>query len=287
NGNGNGNASTEIKVTDAPIDDASVSGVFVTIADIKVDGKSVAGFSKTTIDLNAYQKGSTKSLGTFNLEGKTYSSITFVLDFNADTGGATPGCYVLANSIKHKLEASANTFTVVKNYTITSGSSNSIVADFDLRKIVTYQSGGSDNYNFATVAEVESSIRISQSNNSGIISGTISDNVSGSAKIVAYAYKKGTYNRSVEMQGQGTSSIEFKNAITSCLVSEGNYQLHFLESGDYEIHFASYKDTNADGKFELQGTLINTTALGIDILSLRLNANATLTANVVVIGLLP
>jgi hypothetical protein len=125
-------------------------------------------------------------------------------------------------------------------------------------------------------------------NKTGTISGTVSDAISGSAKVVAYAYKKGTFNRATEIQGQGTSNIEFKNAVSSALVAgSGSYQLHFLESGDYEVHFASYKDTNADGVFEFKGTLVVTGAGAIDFLNLGVTANATLTANATVVAVLP
>lgn len=281
-------ANTTIKVTDAPFDDASVSGAFVTIADIKLDGQSVQGFSKTTVDIAAYQNGATRSLGNFNLQGRTYNTITFVLDFDTDASGNSPGCYVLAGAVKHKLQSTVNSITVSKNFTLQGGASNSIVADFDLRKIITYQSGGpSDRFDFATAAELESSIRVVAESKAGTISGSLTDAVSGSGKVVAYAYKKGTFNRSVEMQGQGASSIQFKNAVSSAVVSGGSYQLHFLESGDYEVHFASYKDTNADGEFELQGTLVITGAAGINFLNLTVNANVTLTANATVTAVLP
>jgi hypothetical protein len=289
NSGGSGTASTTIKITDAPIDDASVTGAFVTITDIKLDGQSVQGFTKTTVDLMAYANGSTKTLGNFNLAGRTYSSITFVLDFDMDASGNAPGCYVLAGAIKHKLQSTANSITINKNITLVGGASNSIVADFDLRKMVIHQSGGpTDHYDFATAAELQSSVRVVAENNTGTISGTVTDAVSGSGKVVAYVYKKGTFIRSVEMQGQGASSIEFKNAVSSTLVSgTGSYQLHFLESGDYEIYFASYKDTNADGEFELKGTLVATASGGLDLLGLKVNVNGSLKVDVTVTGLLP
>jgi adenosylcobinamide amidohydrolase len=288
NSGGSGTASTAIKITDAPIDDASVSGAFVTITDIKLDGQSVQGFTKTTVDLNAYQNGATRTLGNFSLEGRTYSSITFVLDFDMDASGNAPGCYVLAGAVKHKLQSTANSITISKGITLVGGASNSIVADFDLRKMIIHQSGGpSDHFDFATAAELQSSVRIVAESSTGTISGTVTDAVSGSGKVVAYVYKKGTFNRLVEMQGQGTSSIEFKNAVSSALVSgTGSYQLHFLESGDYEIYFASYKDTNVDGEFELKGTLIATGAGGLDLLGLKVNVNATLKVDVTVTGVL-
>jgi Domain of unknown function (DUF4382) len=285
-----GSATTAIKVTDAPSDDVNVSGTFVTIAEIKVDGQTVQGFTKTTVDLAAYQNGSTKTIGTFNLEGKTYNSITFVLDFDADASGTAPGCYVLTTgNVKHKLSTTSNVITVTKNFTLQSDASNSIVADFDLRKMIVAQAGTpADQYDFATTAELQNDVRVVVETNAGTISGTLTDGVSGSTKVVAYAYKKGTYNRTTEMAGQGSSNVQFKNAVTSALVGAGgSYQLHFLESGDYEVHYASYKDTNADGKFELQGTLVVLAGAGLDILNLQLNLNTTLTMNATATAVLP
>lgn len=285
-----GSASTAIKITDAPSDDVNVSGAFVTISEIKVDGQTVQGFTKTTVDLAAYQNGNTKTIGTFNLEGKTYSNITFVLDFNTDATGNAPGCYVLTTgNVKHKLSTTSNEIIVTKNYTLQSNASNSIVADFDLRKMIVAQTGNpADQYDFATTAELQNDVRLVVGTNSGKISGTLTDNISASGKVVVYAYKKGTYNRTTEMQGQGTSSVQFKNAVTSALVGAGgSYQLNFLEAGDYEIHYASYKDTNADGKFELMGTLVVLASGGLDILNLQLNINATLTMNATATAVLP
>ena len=286
---GSGYAPTAIGVTDAPIDDASVTSAFVTIANIQLDGVNVTGFTKTTVDLEAYQNGSIKSLGNFNLQGKIYNTITFVLDFDMDAAGNSPGCYVVSNGgVKSKLQSTSNIVTVSKSFALTNGISSSLVADFDLRKMIIHQSGGgADHYDFATAAEMSSAVRLVFENASGSISGTLTDNVSGSAKVVAYVYKKGTFNRAMEMQGQGSSNIEFKNAVSSALVNaSGNYQLHFLESGDYEIHFASYKDLNGDGQYELVGTLIVIGAGGIDLLGLTVNANTNITANATATGVL-
>lgn len=290
NNGGTGTAATTIKVTDAPMDDANVTGAFVTITDIKLDGQSVQGFTKTTVDLAAYRNGNTKTLGNFNLDGKTYSNITFVLDYDTDESGNTPGSYVMTTgNVKHKLSSSSNMITVSKNFTLQSNASNSIVADFDLRKMIIAQTGNpADQYDFATTAELQNDIRVVSESNSSTISGTLSDAVSGSVKVVAYLYKKGTYNRTTEMQGQGSSNVQFSNAVSSTLVaSNGAYQFNFLENGDYEVHFASYKDANSDGKLELAGTLIVLAGGGLDILNLLLNTNATLTLNVTASAVLP
>ena len=287
---GSGSASTTFKVTDAAIDDASVNGAFVTITDIKLDGQSVQGFTKTTVDISAYQNGATKTLGTFNLQGKTYSNITFVLDFNTDANGVAPGSYVLTTGgVKHKLQSSSNIITVTKSFALQSSASNSIVADFDLRKMIVHQAGTpTDHFDFATAAELQNDIRIVAESNTGTISGTLTDNISASGKVVAYAYKKGTFNRSVEMQGQGASNVQFQNAVSSSVVAAGGaYQLHFLESGDYEIHYVSYKDTNADGEFEVNGTLVVIAGGGLDLLNLHVASNTTLTLNATATAVLP
>ncbi len=275
---GSGSAATTIKVTDAPFDDVNVTGAFVTISEIKVDGQTVQGFTKTTVYLAAY-----------NLEGKNYSNITFVLDFDTDASGNAPGSYVLTTgNVKHKLTTTSNVITVTKNYTLQAGSANSLVADFDLRKMIVAQAGDpADQYNFATSAELQNSVRVVSESNASTISGTLTDGVSGSAKVVAYAYKKGTFNRATEMTGQGASNIQFSNAVSSDLVSGGSYKLSFLESGEYEVHFASYKDTNADGKLELVGTLVVLTSAEINILNLQLSINAALTLNATATAVLP
>ena len=286
-GGGTGTANTTFKVTDAPIDDASVTGAFVTIADIKLNGQSVSGFTKTTVNLLALQNGSTQSIGNFNLSTGTYGTVTFVLDFDMDASGNTPGSYVMtAGSVKHKLQSTTNVITVTKTLALVASGTNEIVADFDLRKMIVHQAGA-DHYDFVTGAELQNDVRVTVENNT--IAGTLTDNTAtGAGKVVVYAYKKGTFNRATELSGQGASSVQFANAVTSAKVAAGGtYQLHFLESGAYELYFASYQDTNADGEFELQGTLVATAAGGLDLLNLTVGANATLTANVTATAVLP
>lgn len=286
-GGGTGTANTTFKVTDAPIDDASVTGAFVTIADIKLNGQSVSGFTKTTVNLLALQNGSTQSIGNFNLSTGTYGTLTFVLDFDTDASGSTPGSYVMtAGSVKHKLQSTTNVITVTKTLALVASGTNEIVADFDLRKMIVHQAGA-DHYDFVTGAELQNDVRVTVENNT--IAGTLTDNTAtGAGKVVVYAYKKGTFNRATELSGQGASSVQFSNAVTSAKVAAGgSYQLHFLESAAYELYFASYKDTNADGEFELQGTLVATAAGGLDLLNLTVGANATLTANVTATAVLP
>lgn len=286
--NASGSASATIKLTDAPVDDASVTAAFVTISDIKVDGQSVSGFTKTTVDVRALRNGTTRTLGTFNLDSRTYSNISFVLDFDTDASGASPGCYVVTNgTVKHKLQSSSNVITISKNLDISG--STTLVADFDLRKMIIRQGGGgADQYDLATTAELQTAVRVVKEGNTGTISGTLTNSVAGSGKIIAYAYKKGTFNRATEMQASGSGNLRFRNAVSSSEVSaNGQFQLYFLETGDYEIHFANYTDTNSDGQWELSGTLVVLGSAGLDLLNLGVGANITVTANATATAILP
>ncbi|MEJ0031517.1 MAG: hypothetical protein WDO15_14600 [Bacteroidota bacterium] len=55
-----GKGNVQFEITDSPSDDANVRGVFVTVTDIKVDGKSIGGVVKTTVNLKDYTEGATR-----------------------------------------------------------------------------------------------------------------------------------------------------------------------------------------------------------------------------------
>ena len=278
------------EVTDAPFDDAEIQAVFVTVAAIKVDGKAIDNFNgKATFDIASYQRGQTKSLGNTNLQSGTYSNVMLVLDNNTDQSGSSPGCYVLTKSGQKKAIAAASATSEIVlsgQFKSMADQSSTAVMDFDLRKTIVYN--GTSGYKFVSNSEMTNGIRIVQKSESGVIKGTMTDASSTSSeKIVVYAYKKGTYNKATEMQGQGTSSVTFKNAVTSAVASNGSYELHFLEAGEYELHCVSYKDTDKDGKIDIQGEFQAGLLAGLNISSLNVAANATVTANINLTAVLP
>jgi len=298
NDNSNLTGTAQFEITDGPVDDASVKGAFVTVAAIKIDGKEISGFNKQTIDLMAYQQGVTKLLATTKLETGTYSEVTLVLDYMADDNGNSPGCYVLStDNLKHNLQANAN---ASNHITINTGSfevkengTTTVVLDFDLRKAIRYEDApqAGDQYDFVSETEFRSAIRLVAKANTGKVQGTCADNLGfGGDKIVVYAYKKGTFNKQAEMQGQGESNLMFKNATTSAVVNgQGEYTLAFLEDGDYELHFIGYDDKDNDGKLEPKGALKLDllTNIGLTLTNLRVDANTTVSVSVQVIGILP
>jgi hypothetical protein len=277
-----------MEITDGPMEDPSVKAVFVTIAEVKVDGETFSGFSgKKTINLLAYQQGSVAALGLGDLDAGSYENITLVLDAETDATGNSPGCYVqTADNVKHALSATAtHSITVAKHFVVNSGDMTSVVVDFDLRKAIQYQSGGgTDHYDFVGSAELQSAVRVVIKDQTNHLAGTCQNSIVATDKIVAYAYKKGEFTRSIEIQSE--NGVDFKNSVASATVdNNGAFSIAFLESGDYELHFAAYKDNNNDGKLDFQGTLILDGL--IDLGNLRLTTSTTLDLNIMVIGILP
>jgi len=278
---------TSFEVTDAPIDNAEVEAVFVTIANVSVDGKSLEGFTATTINLAALVNGKTEALGNLDLQAKSYSSIVFELDFDKDVNGDAPGCYVeKANGEKDALIATSNKITITDKFEVLANATNVIVIDFDLRKTIKEEKDGlSSDFNFVTMAELTAGIRTVNAELTGKISGSVNDANNTSDKIIVYAYEKGTFNADVETQGKGESEVTFANAVTSAEVKSlsGSYSLDFLEEGEYELIFASYKeDDNSEFYFNALLNVESTT--GLNLGAIEVNSAIQISANVTVTG---
>ncbi|MTI19566.1 DUF4382 domain-containing protein, partial [Fulvivirga sp. RKSG066] len=260
----------------------------------KVDGKTFTGFSgKQTFDLMALQNGNTKVLGNGELDARTYSNITFVLDYEADANGNAPGCYVLtANNEKQKLESSAgSTGELVVNsaYEVKSSTQSRIVADFDLRKAIKYSNDNERKFEFVSDASLSNSVRVVNKNSTGSIDGNYTESMTGSTgKVVVFAYNKGSFNASTESEPSGEANIRFSNAVSSATVSNnGNYKLSFLNEGDYELHFASYEDNDQDGEYTFEAMLSSQTKVDGNVLEfITVEASSEVTVNTTITGII-
>jgi len=285
--------SLAIKVTDAPSDDATVQGTFITVSEVKVDGEPVEGFSKQTIEISAYQQGDAKLLINEDVEAKSYSSISLVLDFETDEAGNSPGCYVLTDdNTKHDLRAesqSESEMTFTSDFEVESQTQSTWVIDFDLRKAVTREEDSSTDteYNFVTSSEMQNAIRIVKEENSGEIKGNVSGSFTTGDELYVYAYHKGDFDASSETQAHGTSDVLFANAVTSARVEDdGSYTLAFLQEGDYEIHVASYEQEN-DEKSEYKALLqVNSIVSGILLNNVSVSSETTVEVDINVLGLI-
>ncbi len=278
---------TKVYITDGPIDNAEVEAVFVTIADVKLNGTSVDGFTKTTVNLKALQNGETQLLGDINLAANTYNQVTLVLDGQTDASGNTPANYVLtANNEKIKLTADNNTINVNSSFDIAANATNQVVIDFDLRKSIVADAGNSG-YNFASQAQLESSVRVVNKIKTGVITGSATNNTGASnSKVVAYAYAKGSFTASEA--NENAAGVRFANAVTSSVATGANNQfgLYFLNEGDYEVHFASYEDTDSDGEYEFAGMIEAEGNLGLDLMDITVTANSEISLQVLLLAIL-
>lgn len=241
-----------IGVTDAPIDNAEVKGAFVTITEVRVDGRVFDAFKgPKTVNIAELNNGNFLTLGEGQLQAGTYSKLTFFFDYEKDAMGNAPGSYILkADGTKSKLVISGNARNYLdlntKPFTISQDGTTDLMVDFDLRKAIkTFNENAQKQYSFVTYGELQSSIRVVNKTATGTISGQVSGyNAATMGNVVAFVYKKGEFNQNVETKGQGESSVEFKNAVSSAKVdATGNFKVSFLEEGDYEIHFASFKSS--------------------------------------------
>lgn len=275
-----------VKLTDAPSDDAQIQGTFITVSEVKINGKTVEGFSPQTIEVSAYQNGDAKLLLDENVEAGTYNSITLVFDYAYDDEGNSPGCYALTDdNTKHDLESSSITSTEItfnKSFEVAAEGTTSLVVDINLRKsIVRDEDVETDSeYSFVTSAELANSIRIVNEDDCGSIVGNVNNNTSVDGALVVFAYKKGSFNESTETQGDGESNVMFSHAISSAKVeNDGSYQLSFLEEGDYEIHLASFEKD--EGKLSFI-SMIEASSLieGLLLDSISVEANTQVNLNI-------
>jgi len=278
---------TSFAMTDAPVDNANVKAVFVTVADVKVDGTSLEGFSKTTIELSSLVNGKTQALGNLDLEAGSYSDIELQLDYVTDDDGNTPGCWVeTADGEKDAIESSASKISVSDAFEVFESESNEVVIDFDLRKTVKEEQGtaGSD-FELVTLAELSAGIRALNEESTGTIKGEAADQGDASSdKIIVYAYDKGSFDAETETKGKGKSNVTFANAVTSSTVAsaDGSYSLNFLAEGDYELVFVSY---NKDGdQFFFDALLEAESNTGLDLGAISVTSALQLDANVTITG---
>lgn len=277
-----GNA-TAVYITDSPVDEANVEAVFITVSEVKVNGKAVEGFSATTLEISSLTKGRTELLGELNLDAGTTSDITLMLA-DSHASGDGPGNYVVLSGGAKEEIGGALELNINDQAEIVENAENELVLDFDLRKSLKHEG---DDYSFVSESQLESNIRAVNSMKTGIVTGSVENASEAEADVVvAYAYKKGTFSES-ESSANG-EGITFSNATSSSAVSESNaeFEIHFLEEGEYELHFASYSDEDQDGKLEFSGMVEASTASNLDLGGFTVEANSEVALQISFTGLL-
>lgn len=272
----------EIKITDAPIDDKNIQGVYVTFSAIKIDGKQISMGGKKTVNVFALQNGNAVSLLNSEVTAGNFTDVELVLDYEIDAQGNSPGTYILtSDNTKHNLKTVSEStlqFSVENvNNSIKENELTTVYVDFDLRKAIRYAENATQEMKYSFVDNLNNTLRAVDGVNHYKISGNYTDaqNVSGE-KVIVYTYKKGGFNLNTEKNSESSTGLLFPNAITSTDIKEdGTFEIHFLNQGEYELHFISY-DSNNDGSFIAKGMITTSANEGVDLQGININADKNL-----------
>lgn len=276
----------KVEITDAPIDEASVQGVFVTVTEVRIDGKKWEAFQgPKTVNLLELQGGKTVTLTEGDVSLGSFDKLSLVLDYERDANGNAPGCYIQRqDGTKNKLVVSGNARTDIEikgpKVDIAEGQPQTVVMDFDLRKAIKEQGGTAKDYAFVTYGELQSSIRFVKKESTGSITGKLNNyNAATTGKAVAYVYTKGSFKQN-ETSGQGESNIKFRNAVTSAKVnSDGSFTAAFLPEGEYELHVVTYRQEGS-GQLSLNTVLDLNSETNLKAISVKANSQTSLSLSI-------
>ncbi len=245
-----GNTGTlNLSITDAPIDDADVTGVWLNITEIQYhmsddEWYTFEGFDgPKEFNLLELTNGVSELLGSFEMEAGTYTQLRFMLDAPVMGGAAhnNPGCYIeFADGSTEQLfvpSGHQSGWKAVGAFTVPANGTVDITADFDARKSVIKTGVG--NY------ILKPTIRLMVDNQAGQISGGIT-NIPEGTDIVVFAYEDDTYEASEADEPANDTIPRFPNAVTSGIADdEGSYHLVYLAPTTYDLVVT----TSVDGEF--------------------------------------
>ena len=222
------NGTAQIQVTDAPIDDETISGVYLMVEEIQARGqgdtKVIATFdSPKVFNVLDYQNGATYNLGEGKLEAGMYTELRLVLgdgsyvDF--EDGNTEPLTIPSGASSGYKING---------EYQISANSTTNVVVDIDLRKALVLT--GQGEYMLRPTARLVTT-------GTSTVYGSVGLNTED--RLVVYAYAEGTYDES-EAATPADGETRFEGSINSAVVTDGEFTLAYMQPGDYELILASY-----------------------------------------------
>lgn len=261
-----------LSITDAPIYEFDITGVFITITGIEYNHNgSWLVFEEfegpQEFNLLDLTEGVSELLGSFELEAGTYTQIRFMLDAPVVGVGipSTTGCWLkFEDGTTQPLfvpSGSQTGYKAVGEFTVPANGSVAVTADWNVEKSVV-QAGLSGIFILKPV------IRLVVDNQAGQIAGTLEKMEEG-IEYVVYAYEADEYTEA-EAADPAPETPRFPNAIVSGKANElGKFYLAFLAEGMYDLVIVAL----VDGKFsEVVGVYEDveviskkTTAITIDL----------------------
>lgn len=234
------NGSLTLSITDAPIDNSTVQGVYITVTEIQYHTNDNEW--KTFEEFEGPQKfnvleltsGESALLGSFELSAGTYTQLRFMLDAPeyGTPNPSNPGCYIeFTDESQEPLfvpSGSVSGFKGVGQFTVPSNGNVEVTADFDARKSVV-EAGSNRMY------ILKPTIRLIVNNQAGQIVGGI-DNIPEGTDIIVFAYEDNVYTSSEADEPIDEMTPRFPNAITSSIVDDtSSYHLAYLAPMTYDL----------------------------------------------------
>ncbi|MFO7997925.1 MAG: DUF4382 domain-containing protein, partial [Bacteroidales bacterium] len=249
-GTGSNTGVMHLSITDAPIDQFDITGVFITVTEVQIhmgeeNWMVIEDFDgPVTYNLLELSHGISELMASAELTAGNYTQIRFLLDapVNSEQGNhSNPGCYLEfadGTTVPLFVPSGAETgYKATGDFTIPVNGEVHVTADFDVRKsvVVAGQSG---------LFILKPTIRLVVDDQAGNISGTII-NLEEEYDAVIYAYEAGTYQES-EAADPLPDTPRFPNAISSDMADEeGHFMIPFLAPGTYDLVVT----TSLDGLF--------------------------------------
>lgn len=241
----------DLSLTDAPIDQQDVTGVYITINGLEYhkQNNDWATFEEygepETFNLLELTDGLSKMLGSFEMEAGQYNQLRFMLEAPV-RGESTPsnaGCYLEFEGGDTQplfVPSAGNTgYKAVGAFTVPSNGTVELTADFDARKSVV-ETGTAGMY------ILRPTIRLIVNNEAGSIAGSISNFPTDGSDIIVYAYENEDYSDTEAADPEAEKS-RFPNAVTSDIADDQNsYKLHYLAPMTYDLVVVRY----LDGQFQ-------------------------------------
>ena len=239
-----------LALTDAPIDNESVTGVYITINGLQYHKQNNSwetfdGYEPREVNLLNLTDGETMPLGDFEMEAGQYNQLRFMLDAPTYGEGAqsNPGCYITFDDGSQEdlfVPSGAQTgYKATGAFRVPSNGEVQLTADFDVRKSVV-------NAKNSGMYILKPTIRLVVDNEAGKIAGNVTNITDTTSDYNIYAYEDGTYDVSETEVADTVEEYEenlFPNAVTSDMVGEENgYQLNWLAPMTYDLVVAKYID---------------------------------------------
>lgn len=265
-----------LSVTDAPVDNDSITGVYIKINGLEyhTQENEWSTFEEydgpKSFNLLDLTDGVEELLGSFEMEAGQYNQLRFNLDIpeQGATQPSNPGNYLeFADGSEETLyvpSGGQTGYKAVGSFQVPSNGTVELTADWDARKAVV-KAGATDMY------ILRPTIRLIAKNEAGSISGGISNVPDDASDIVVYAYEEDSYS-SDEADAPDAGESRFPNAVTSDVMDEeNNYKLWYLAPITYDLVVAK----QVNGAFDIVLGQIE----GVEVES-RSSANAAIDISV-------